>query len=219
VPTDPASVARLDQALADARAANDFATIDELLAPVVADAAAGDQASVDLLLRCISKHRLVAAPIRKLLIDEGDVEDATQQTLMAVNRAIGGFEARSRFTTWLYRIAEREALQVLRRNQRVSAPEGDDLGGLAAEVRRMSSVVASAAMLRQVLESLPPRLRDPVVLCDVDGLDYATIAERLDLPLGTVKTNIRRGRQAVADAVMAQLAEPQPPEGADAPPA
>jgi RNA polymerase sigma-70 factor (ECF subfamily) len=202
---DANAVALIDQQLAGARGSNDFGAIDAVLSPIVDAAATNDRAAVDFLIRCIDRHQLARGPIRRLLIDEGDVDDATQNTLVAVHRSISGFERRARFTTWLYRIAEREALQVLRRNKRVAVPDDSDLSNLAAEVRRMSSVVASQAMIRQILEEMDPRFREPVMLRDIDGLEYATIAEQLGIPINTVKTRISRGRQYVADRVLAQV--------------
>ena len=119
--------------------------------------------------------------------------------------AIATFERRSRFTTWLYRVAEREALQVLRRNKRVTRPEGEDLSALTEQVRHMSSIVASRAMIRQALDELAPKFREPVMMCDVDGMDYAAIAEALGVPLNTVRTRISRGRQYIADRVQEQF--------------
>jgi len=197
--------AQVHQAVAAARARNDYAAIDVALADVVAAAADGDSGELAFLLEVIDHHRLAVGAVRKMLIDEGDVHDALQQTLMAVNRAIGSFERRSRFTTWLYRVAEREALQVLRRNKRVATPDGADLTNLAEEVRNMSSIVASRAMIQQALEELDDKFREPVMLCDVQGLDYATIAEMLDIPLNTVRTRISRGRQYIADRVQEQF--------------
>lgn len=199
---DPAAIEALDTEIAAGRDSGDYSRVDAALMPIVTAAAAGDAHALDLLLRCVSVHRLAQAPVRKLLIDERDVDDAVQTTLIQVSKAIGSFEGRSRFTTWLYRIAEREALQVLRRNKNVASPTDDDLSGLADEVRRMSSVVVSRAMIRQALDELDPKFRDPVVLCDVEGLDYAAIAERLGIPLNTVKTRIMRGRQYVADRML-----------------
>lgn len=202
---DTAAQARVESAVAAARARNDFPAIDDALTAVVDAASSGDAAALDVLLRLIDRHRLAAGAVRKVLIDEGDVEDALQNTLMAVSRGIANFERRSRFTTWLYRIAEREALQVVRKNRRVTVPDGEDLNGLAEEVRRMSSIVASRAMIRQALEELDPKFREPVMMCDVEGLDYATIAELLGIPLNTVRTRISRGRQYIADRIQEQF--------------
>jgi RNA polymerase sigma-70 factor (ECF subfamily) len=202
---DAGARTRVDGEVAAARARNDFPAIDAAVADVVDAAAGGDRDALDFLLQLIDRHRLAAAAVRKMLIDEGDVEDAMQNTLMAVARAINTFERRSRFTTWLYRVAEREALQVLRRNKRVTRPDGEDLSGLTEQVRHMSSIVASRAMIRQALEELAPKFREVVVMCDVDGMDYAAIAEALDIPLNTVRTRISRGRQYIADRVQEQF--------------
>jgi len=202
---DAAGVAAADVEIASARDAGDYARVDAALAPVVAEAAAGDQAALELLLRFISTHRLAQGAVRRLLVDERDVDDAVQSTLVAVSRGIGSFEGRSRFTTWLFKVAEREALQVLRRNKNVAQPADDDLSGLTAEVRRMSSVIASREMIRQAFDELDPKFRAPVLLCDVEGLEYAAIAERLGVPLNTVRTRIMRGRQYVADRITEQL--------------
>ena len=193
------------QAVADARASNDFAAVDAALADVVEHAAAGDADALGFLLELIDQHRLAHGAVRKMLIDEGDVHDALQQTLMAVTRGIASFEGRARFTTWLYRVAEREALQILRRNKRVATPDGADLSNLAEEVRNMSSIVASRAMIQQALEELDEKFREPVMLCDVQGLDYATIADMLGIPLNTVRTRISRGRQYIADRIQEQF--------------
>ncbi len=195
----------VDRTVAAARGRNDFTAIEEALADVVSAASSGDADALSFLLLMIDRHRLAVAPVRKMLIDEGDVEDALQNTLMAVTRGIGGFEHTARFTTWLYRVAEREALQVLRRNKRVTTPDGADLTQLTEQVRHMSSIVASRAMIRQALEELDPKFREPVMMCDVDGLDYATIAERLGIPLNTVRTRISRGRQYIVDRIQEQF--------------
>ena len=85
---DAGTRSRLDAAVATARSRNDFPAIDDALADLVDAAAGGDRDALDFLLQLIDRHRLAAAAVRKMLIDEGDVEDAMQNTLMAVSRAI-----------------------------------------------------------------------------------------------------------------------------------
>lgn len=196
---------KVDGDIAAARARGDFPAIEVALADVVDLAATGDRDALDFLLQMIDRHRLALAAVRKMLIDEGDVQDAMQNTLMAVSRGIGSFERRSRFTTWLYRVAEREALQILRRNKRVTSPQGDDLSALTEQVRNMSSIVASRAMIQQALDELDQKFRDPVTMCDVEGMDYAAIAEALGIPLNTVRTRISRGRQYISDRIQEQF--------------
>ncbi len=68
----------------------------------------------------------------------------------------------------------------------------------------MSSLLATRATVRDALAALPEPYRSPVTLRDLEGLSYADVAERLDLPLGTVKGQISRGRALLA----ATLREP-----------
>ena len=82
----------LDDAVGRARADGDFARIDELVVPIAEAAASGDAAALDQLLGLILRHGLAEGAIRKLLIDEDDVHDAVQTTLVSVNRAISSFE-------------------------------------------------------------------------------------------------------------------------------
>lgn len=193
---------RIEAAAADGKAAGDYAAVDAALRPLVEAAANGDAEALDLLLRAIDRLRLAVPQIRKVLVDEGDVEDAVQTTLLQVARNVDGFEGRSRFTTWLYTIAEREALQLLRKKKRVVEPEGQDLANLAEEVRRLSSVVASQEAIRTALDEIDVKFREPVVMRDIEQLEYAAIAEALDIPINTVKTRIRRGRLMVAEKIL-----------------
>ena len=83
--------------------------------------------------------------------------------------------------------------------------EGDDLSALTEEVRNMSSIVASRAMIQQALDELDAKFRDPVMMCDVEGMDYAAIAAALDIPVNTVRTRISRGRQYIVDRIQEQF--------------
>ena len=183
--------------------AGDFGTVDRTLAPIVEAARRGESSALEALLEAIEVADLSGAPIRELLLNPDDVEEARQATLLSVTRGIAGFEGRSRFTTWLWTVARREALQVLRRRPRDTPTELPELARLTSAVERMSSVVVGEMQIREALDALEDKYREVLVSREVDGLDYATIAEDLQLPIGTVKTRVRRGRQLVADMVSA----------------
>ena len=57
----------------------------------------------------------------------------------------------------------------------------------------------------RALDELDEKFRDPVMMCDVEGMDYAAIAAALDIPINTVRTRISRGRQYIADRIQEQF--------------
>ena len=180
---------------------------DEALA---AAANAGDRGALEVLL---ARHLdRVHAICRRVTGHPEDALDATQEALIAVTRGLHRYDGRSLFTTWLYRVATNAALDELRRRKRRPEPaelvEDRPLGG-AGGSRPVESAVAARLDVDAALAGLSPEFRAAVVLRDLCDLDYAEIAEVLDVPIGTVRSRIARGRAAIAD----QLREPTaPPE-------
>ncbi|HET9444569.1 MAG TPA: RNA polymerase sigma factor, partial [Acidimicrobiales bacterium] len=185
-------------------------------------AQAGDRRALDALLR---RHvdRLHAL-CRRLLANEADAADATQEALMAVVRGLSGFDGRSAFSTWAYRVTTNACLDELRRRRRRPDPVAeDDLhGGVRAGAGPPGDPLDQAldrADLDAALRCLAPEFRAAVVLRDLLGLDYAAIAEILDVPPGTVRSRIARGRSALAATLTAGGAGPagNPPAASERP--
>jgi RNA polymerase sigma-70 factor (ECF subfamily) len=171
---------------------------------LVAAAQGGDREALDRLLR---RHQdQVYALARRLTGNHTDALDATQEALVAIVRGLPRFDGRSAFSTWVYRVATNACLDELRRRSRRSAdplPEVEDPSwqppGHAASGRSdPSGPVADRIDIDRALATLPTDFRAPVVLRDLCGLDYAEIAEVLDIPPGTVRSRIARGRAALA---------------------
>jgi RNA polymerase sigma-70 factor (ECF subfamily) len=160
--------------------------------------AAGAVPATEVLLELVHRHRIAQPAITTLLVDPADIEDAAQLTLIAVLEKISQFEGRSRFQTWVRAIARNEALQVLRRKQRKSEPSGDDVPEQWAFSRRLSSVVADEVAVRRALERVPEPYREALILREFDQLGYDEIAERLGVPVGTVRSRIARARDLLA---------------------
>lgn len=160
-------------------------------------AAHGDRAALEALLERHADR--VHTLCRRVLGDPHDAMDATQEALLAVARGIGGFDGRSRFTTWLHRVAVNAAVDEARRRGRrpvphETLPEPRPDGRASPE-----DAVAGRLDLDAALAALPVEFRAAVALRDVADLDYAEIAAVLGVPLGTVRSRIARGRRAVAD--------------------
>jgi RNA polymerase sigma-70 factor, ECF subfamily len=177
---------------------------------LVAAAANGDRAAVEALLR--SHYDLVHQLCHRMCADRGDAEDATQEALIAIARGLSGFDGRARITTWMYRVATNACLDQLRRRARrpaLLAPANDDAGQdrlqlLAADgaAPEHAAVLSELRVrLRAALDELPEEFRVAVVLRDLLDLDYAEIAAVLELPVGTVRSRISRGRSRLASAV------------------
>ena len=178
---------------------------------LVAGAQRGDGRQLEALLR--SQHDRMYAVCRRLTGNDADAADATQEALLAVVRGLAGFDGRSRFSTWTYRVAVNASLDELRRRRRRPEPglpedRGDVLAGpgMAAFVAGRGAgrsadgdveAVAGRLDVDAALMRLSPEFRAAVVLRDLCGLDYDEIAEVLDLAPGTVRSRISRGRAAL----------------------
>ncbi len=136
---------------------------------------------------------------------EADALDLTQMAFLRAFQAIDRFEARSSFYTWVFRIAVNLTMSHRRRLSRkpsisLDQPDGDGQWRAAAVDER--AIDASRDVERQelcerlqaALARLDDEFRVAVVLKDIEELDYATIAEIVDVPVGTVKSRIHRGR-------------------------
>ena len=151
------------------------------------------------------------AVCRRITGNDADAADAAQEAMIAVVRGLPRFDGRSAFGTWVYRIATNASLDELRRRRRRPQLAGRDRDH-DRDHDNMSEPVDSNSDLRidhmadrfeldAALADLPEDFRVPVVLRDVADLDYAEIAEALNVPIGTVKSRIARGRAQVAAAI------------------
>ncbi len=172
-------------------------------------AQAGDRRALDALLR---RHQdRIYAICRRMAGNDADALDATQEALIAVVRGLPRFDHRSTFSTWTYRVATNACLDELRRRGRRPVtgldPEVIELGRLhSSDGPGLADTVVDRSTIDEALAGLPEEFRAPVVLRDQLGLDYAEIAEVLEIPPGTVRSRISRGRAALAAAL--RITEP-----------
>ena len=167
-------------------------------------AATGNQEARELLIEVTLTKRLAERPIRLVLLDPDDVDDAVQNTLIAIAEKIDRFQGRSRFTTWLHTVARNEALMVLRRKKPTGQLNDED-GPPPGFVQRLSSVVVNEQRVQRAIASLPEQQRLEVELREMQGIDYEEIARRLDVPIGTVRSRINRARAALAEMLLTRI--------------
>jgi RNA polymerase sigma-70 factor (ECF subfamily) len=152
---------------------------------------------------------------RRMLGNEADAEDVTQEVLLQVVRKLDTFRGESAFPTWLHRVTVNAALahrrqKAARDKYRVHEPVEDlpAVGAPGGPVRRWAAPPDQQALhheTQQLIENaiagLSEMYRDVYVLADVEGLPNAEIAELLGLGLAAVKSRLHRARLMMRDAL------------------
>lgn len=140
-----------------------------------------------------------------------EAEDLTQEVFVKVYETLDQYrEGDGAFSAWLSVVARHQAIDHYRRRrqerirrveepetvERAAAEEESPLADLEREDR--------VQILQRAVRALPSDLREPLILCDLQGLPYGEIAEALGLPLGTVKSRINRARLELAKRLLAR---------------
>ena len=146
----------------------------------------GDALAMDALLRSLTP--LVSRLCGAIALDDGD--DAMQETVIAVLRALPGLREPAAVHGWARRIASREAVRVAKR--RLPAVDDAVLSDVPARLPDPDAVVD----VRTTLAGLRPEHRAILVLRDVEGLSESEAAALLDVAEGTVKSRLHRARAA-----------------------
>jgi RNA polymerase sigma-70 factor (ECF subfamily) len=149
----------------------------------------------------------------RLTGNQHDAEDLTQETFIRVFRSLASYKPGT-FEGWLHRITTNLFLDMARRRSRLrmeGLPEDPDrLVGGEPSPEQMWSQAHLDPDLQAALDELAPEFRAAVVLCDVEGLSYEEIGATLGVKLGTVRSRIHRGRQALRAALEQRNAQVRP---------
>jgi RNA polymerase sigma-70 factor (ECF subfamily) len=180
---------------------------------LVKSAQRGDRAAFEELVRRTS--RLVFA---RLYLETGDAhraEDLLQETLFKAFRTLGQLTEPARFRGWLLRIAQNEAIDAARRDQRqkrTPGPEPRSAGPRLVAARPDEQIEREE--LRQtalaVLRSLPEEYRLPLTMRYLAGADYETIQSQMGLTNGSLRGLLHRGMKVLRAELEKKLGEPLP---------
>jgi len=194
---------------------------------LVSRAKQGDDAAFGEL---VERHQArVYAHALRLLGNPQDAEEVLQDTFVQVFRNLERFEERSRFSTWIYRIATNEALMRLRKARRKREIFLEDSLGRDAEFPRdeirdfTRSALEEAEwsellrILEGLLDEMPEENRVAFVLRDIDGLTNAEAAEVLGISVAAVKSRLHRSRLYLRDRLSRLYGSRRGKEGAEKP--
>ncbi len=171
---------------------------------LIEDCLAGDQ---DAWARIVGKHwRKVFNVAYKFTGKHDEAEDLTQDIFVKIFKSLHTFDRRANFQTWLISISRNLCIDHYRsvRKERETISRDIDSREMGTATRAEPGPLAGIeredqrALLRLGLNQLAPTLRSAVLLRDIKELSYQEIAVMLDLPEGTVKSRINRGRTELA---------------------
>ena len=126
------------------------------------------------------------------MVGAQDAADVTQQVFLQAFRSLDKFDGRSRFETWLYRLAINESLQHLRR---VRQHPHRTLDWEPMDASRDLEKAERKEVLEESLARMDPELRSIFLLREIEELSYKDIAEALQIPEGTVGSRLNRARR------------------------
>ena len=185
----------------------DFAALSDQ--DVVARAAQGHERAYRELIR--RYERPVFSLIYRLVRDRERAEDLAQETFIKVLNAIDRYDAKYKFSSWIFKIANNTAIDSLRKKSLDTVSlDGSPHARSVAEAAEGWTPIAVArdenpqeyverlelgAELEAALAGLRPEYRTAVILWHMEDRPYEEIADIMDVPLGTVKTYIHRARK------------------------
>jgi RNA polymerase sigma-70 factor, ECF subfamily len=180
-------------------------------ASIIAELKSGSEDAYAWLIK--HYHQGVYSLVYRILNDPADAADTTQEVFLKAFRGMKRFNGESSLKTWLYRIAVHEASNQRRwwfrhKSRETSMEAQPDADGnsfglcdiLVDQGESPLEVCAHEEMrlrIEQELLQVPEPYRTTVVLRDIEGLSYEEVAEVLQISLGTVKSRLIRGREAL----------------------
>lgn len=173
-------------------------------AALIVSAGQGDQRAFTILQKKYVGS-ITALVKRMLRADLEDIEDIVQETFIKAFQAIHAYNHEFAFSTWLYKIASNNCIDFLRKKRlktlsinqpietsdgeiEVELPDHDYIPDLAIQQRERKEI------LQKAIDELPEKFRIVIQLRHEEDLDYQEIADKLQLPLGTVKAHLFRAR-------------------------
>jgi RNA polymerase sigma-70 factor, ECF subfamily len=175
----------------------------EPLSETVRRAQAGDQTAIAALVA--EQQRYVYSIAMSITKDPTDAADLTQDALIRFVRSIGSYRGETKLSTWLYRLVVNLGIDRLRRRGAppirlddegvdVDVASDDPIDDVAAVVERAEE----ARIVRAAVSQLPDAQRVALTLHYFEDLRYEDIADVMGVPLNTVKSPVRRGKERLA---------------------
>ncbi len=182
--------------MSTASAEEEYAIIRKVLA--------GDREQYAVL---VNRYKDMAYNIAfRLLGDADTAKDMAQEGFIAAYNALGNFQFKSRFSSWLYRIVVNKCRDHFRAGRETVPVDEicDYVAGPEPSPEKAASCRQTGDAVQQALNGLPPDYREVIVLKHIEGLDYQEIAEALGVSVTALKVRAHRGREMLRKLLEAQ---------------
>jgi len=168
---------------------------------LIRDVLAGRVERFEVLVR--RYQRLVATAALRMGTPRDEVEDVTSEVFYKVYKSLGRYRPEHALSTWMYRIAINAALGRKRSMRHESRMEelSPSLSDGRPSLEDRASDLERSRLLQEALERIPGHYRSPLVLAHLEGMPLEEIARILELPEGTVKSRLFRGRAMLKDII------------------
>jgi len=146
--------------------------------------------------------------VLRLVDNSDDALDVVQEAFLSAYQSLETFKGDAQFFTWMYRIAMNAAISLKRKRRVVLSIESGSKGDLSIDPVDESTFnqpgeslekQEEEAQLQQALQRLSPDHRAVLILKDIEGEKYETIAEIMEIPIGTVRSRLHRARMELRD--------------------
>jgi RNA polymerase sigma-70 factor (ECF subfamily) len=165
---------------------------------------AGDERAFSML---VERHQTRVFNVAfRVLGDRDDARDAAQDAFLSMLRKLSQFRGDAAFTTWMHRITINSCYDILRKRRRqpmlrLVGDEDDPIPETGPPVADHADATVDSIDVARALLLIPEEYRVTLVLADIQDVAYEEIARVLDVPIGTVKSRVHRGRIALARAM------------------
>lgn len=171
---------------------------------LIDNALSGSQVAYDKLMK--KYYQLIYNLVYRMISKKEDVEDLTQEAFIKAFHSLKNFDKQFAFSTWLFKIATNNAIDYLRKkklytfsiDKQIESEESDFKFEIPDSEFKPDKFIMESQKKKIILEaidSLPDKYKDVIVLRHQKEMEYEEIAKALNLPLGTVKAHIFRGRE------------------------